>query len=140
MILRKNHPKTTCLLLIEHDTEFLLRMADAVGQDDQLVLTAAVSLGAAAMELMAQQAPDVLVLDLTCSPKQAFDVIRHTAMHYPATDMVLITHVGDKASLLASMEAGAKEQPIRRRAIDRLATCIHRLRSGSASCQTVCVA
>jgi DNA-binding NarL/FixJ family response regulator len=136
MILRKNYPKTTCLLLIEHDAEFLLRMVDAVAQDDQLVLAAAVSLGATAIQLMAQQPPDVLVLDLTCSPKQAFDVIRYTAAHHPATDMVLITHMGDKASLLASMEAGAKGVLTPRRAIDRLASCIRALRTGPACCQT----
>ena len=140
MILRKNHSKTTCLLLIEHDAEFLLRMVDAVAQDDQLVLAAAVSLGAAAIQLMALQAPDVLVLDLTRSPKQAFDVIRHTAAHHPATDMVLITHVGDNASMLASMEAGAKGRLIHHRAVDRLARCIHALRTGPACCQTTCAA
>ena len=124
--------KPISVLIAESHAEFLLRYAEAVQQDAQLNLVAAVSTGGAAITLMDQCAPDVVVVDLQLQDMSAMDVIRHAAWHFPQSDIVVLTQFGNDEQVLCCIEAGATAYVFKDVALASLADSIHVWRAGSA--------
>ncbi|MBC7681760.1 MAG: hypothetical protein H7172_05460 [Ferruginibacter sp.] len=73
----------TRVLIAASHSYTLLRCSDAVQQDGQLRLAAAVATGAAAIAMMDQCSPDVVVVDLQLQDMPALAVIRSAAGHFP---------------------------------------------------------
>ncbi|WP_367849932.1 response regulator [Rhodoferax sp. WC2427] len=120
------------VLIAESHAETLLQCAEAVQGDAQLSLAAAVSTGAAAIAMMDQCTPDVVVVDLLLQDMPAVQVIRHVAWHFPQADIVVLAQFGDDEQVLQCIEAGATAYLFKDSAAECLAQSIHLWREGSA--------
>jgi DNA-binding NarL/FixJ family response regulator len=127
-----SYPQLLRVLIAQSDTECLLRCADAVEDDAQMTLVAAVSDGAAAVAMMAHCMADVVVVDLALADLPAIEVVRHAAWHFPQADIVLLTDYGNDERVLACIEAGATAYLLKDRVADSLASSIHAWRAGQA--------
>ncbi|WP_295955043.1 response regulator [Rhodoferax sp.] len=122
----------TRVLIAESHSDTLLRCAEAVQADGQLSLAAAVSTGAAAIAMMDQCVPDVVVVDVQLQDVPAIAVIRHAAWHFPQADIVVLTQFGNDEQVLQCIEAGATAYLFKDSAAECLAQSIHLWRKGSA--------
>ncbi|MBU1357451.1 MAG: response regulator transcription factor [Gammaproteobacteria bacterium] len=120
------------VLIVEDEPEFLRRFSSAVLADASLALTAAVSTGGAALALLAEQSPDVVLLDLGLPDMEGVEVIRHVARHHPRCDVLVVTMFGDDRHVIAALEAGATGYLLKDAGADRIATAIHELHEGGS--------
>ena len=97
----------TTVMVVEDDTQFLNRFCRIIAADPALELFAAVGSLAAALQVVRERAPDVLVTDLGLPDGSGIELIRETARLHPATDIMVITVFGDEQHVLQSIEAGA---------------------------------
>ncbi len=132
MLTRPFSRAATRVLIAESHADTLLRCAETVQRDAQLSLVAAVSTGAAALAMMDQCVPDVVVVDLQLEDIPAIEVIRHAAWHFPQADIVVLTQFGNDGQVLQCIEAGATAYLFKDGVADSLADCIHLWREGSA--------
>ncbi|BDT67335.1 response regulator protein VraR [Comamonadaceae bacterium OS-1] len=123
---------TPRVLIAESHADTLLQCAEAVQGDAQLSLVAAVSTGAAAIAMMDQCVPDVVVVDLQLQDMPALAVICHAARHFPQADIVVLTQFGNDEQVLQCIEAGATAYLFKDSAAECLAQSIHLWREGSA--------
>ncbi|WP_394790588.1 response regulator [Rhodoferax sp.] len=124
--------KAARVLIVESDSAALLQLANAVQQDTQLSLAAAVSTGTAAMALMGQNRPDVLVIDVHLPDISAMEVIRYAAGHFQQMEVVVLTQFGNDEQVLSCIEAGATSYLFKSIAVDELAPTIHAALAGGA--------
>jgi DNA-binding NarL/FixJ family response regulator len=120
------------VLIAESHADTLLQCAEVVQGDAQLSMVAAVSTGAAAIAMMDQCVPDVVVVDLQLQDMSAVKVIRHAARHFPQADIVVLTQFGNDEQVLQCIEAGATAYLFKDSAAECLAQSIHLWREGSA--------
>jgi DNA-binding NarL/FixJ family response regulator len=124
--------KPTSVLIVESQPELLLKFATAVEQDEGLNLAAAVSTGTAALVVVEQSMPDVLLLDLAINDLPAVEVIRQVVWSHPETEVVVLTQFGNDEQVLACIEAGASGYFFKDEAEDGFSARIHGLRAGGA--------
>lgn len=120
------------VLIVEDEPELLLKFASAVQSDPMLTLSGAVPTGKAAIALLDALRPDVLMVDLGLPDISGIDVIRHTAVHHPGTDVLVVTMFGDDQHVLQSIEAGATGYLLKDALTDRICISIHELRAGGS--------
>jgi DNA-binding NarL/FixJ family response regulator len=94
--------------LVEDDPEARQRLATSIREQDWLVLVAAFATGAEALSGLVAANPDVLLVDLGLPDISGLAIIRFAANRLPACDILVISMFGDEASVLASLEAGAR--------------------------------
>lgn len=97
----------TRVAVVEDDADTRAALEASIGADDRLELVAAYHTGGAALDGLAHQAPDVLLVDLGLPDMPGLDVIRFAAHRHPGCDILVISMFGDEASVLAALEAGA---------------------------------
>lgn len=95
------------VMVVEDDPKFLNRFCRIIAADPGLELFAAVGSLAAALQVVRERAPDVLVTDLGLPDGSGIELIRETARRHPATDIMVVTVFGDEQHVLQSIEAGA---------------------------------
>lgn len=122
----------TTVMLVEDDPAFLARFCGIVAAAPELRLMAAVSDLAAARQLLATQAPDVLLTDLGLPDGSGIDLIRETARAHPATDIMVISVFGDEEHVVASIEAGATGYVLKDSLPDEFVELIRQLRAGGS--------
>ncbi len=120
------------VLIVEDEPELLLKFATAVQSDPLLALSGAVPTGKAGMALLDALKPDVLLVDLGLPDISGIEVIRHSALHHPNTDVLVVTMFGDDQHVLASIEAGATGYLLKDALADRICVSIHELRAGGS--------
>jgi len=122
----------TTVMLVEDDPAFLARFCGIVAAAPELRLTAAVGDLAAARQLLATQAPDVLLTDLGLPDGSGIDLIRETARAHPATDIMVISVFGDEEHVVASIEAGATGYVLKDSLPEEFVALIRDLRAGGS--------
>jgi DNA-binding NarL/FixJ family response regulator len=120
------------VLIVEDEPEFLRRFSNAVLADASLTLMAAVSNGTAALALLGDRSPDVVLLDLGLPDMDGTEVIRHVARHHPRCDVLVVTMFGDDRHVIAALEAGATGYLLKDAGADRVAAAIHELHEGGS--------
>jgi DNA-binding NarL/FixJ family response regulator len=123
---------STSVLIVEDIPEFQQRFATAIQADAGLRLLGVAGTGAEAMASLAQQAPDVMLVDLGLPDMSGIEVIRHAARHQPETESLVVTMFGDDSNVLASIEAGATGYLLKDSLPESIAACIHELRAGGS--------
>lgn len=95
------------VLLVEDDAPIRARMAAILDGSEQLELVGAAADMEEGRRLCAATQPAVLITDLRLPDGSGLDLIRETRMAYPATEIMVVSALGDERNVLAAVEAGA---------------------------------
>ncbi len=120
------------VLIVEDGPEFLRRLVDAVLSDPGLSLMGAVSSGAAAIALLENSSPTVMLVDLELPDVNGVELIRHTASRYPSVDILVVTIFGDDEHVISSIEAGATGYLLKDAGAELICASIRELHAGGA--------
>jgi DNA-binding NarL/FixJ family response regulator len=124
--------ETTSVLVVEDEPEFLRLYCDAITREPGFRLVGAVSTLAAALALIEQSVPDVLVVDLGLPDGNGADLIRRAASRRPDCDALVVTVFGDDQHVIGAIEAGATGYLLKDSPPGELVRCIRELRAGGA--------
>jgi DNA-binding NarL/FixJ family response regulator len=122
----------TTVLIVEDEPEFLRVYCDAVTHEPGLRLVGAVSNLAAALAVVEQGVPDVLVVDLGLPDGSGTDLIRRATTLRPDCDALVVTVFGDDRHVISAIEAGATGYLLKDSPPGELARCIRELREGGS--------
>lgn len=95
------------LLIVEDEARTRARLAAVVAAQPRFMLQAAVATLAEARAALAAATPQVLLLDLGLPDGSGVDLIRETRRLQPAPEVLVISVMGDEASVLNAIQAGA---------------------------------
>lgn len=97
------------VLMVEDDPAMRARLQAIVDAHPSLHLLAACDTRAAALAWIAaaQQAPDVLLVDLGLPDGSGLDVLQRVVQRFPGCDCMVISMFGDAQTVVRSIEAGA---------------------------------
>jgi DNA-binding NarL/FixJ family response regulator len=123
---------TISVLVVEDEPEFLRLYCEAIAREPDFRLAGAVSTLSAAMALVEQAVPDVLVVDLGLPDGNGADLIRRAVKRRPDCDALVLTVFGDDQHVIDAIEAGATGYLLKDSPVGELARCIRELRAGGA--------
>jgi DNA-binding NarL/FixJ family response regulator len=95
------------VMLVEDDPGFARRFVEAIAMSTSVRLTRTCHGVKDALEHLATEQPDVLLVDLGLPDGNGIEVIRHAVALYPSCDVLVVSVYGDKTNVLKSIEAGA---------------------------------
>jgi DNA-binding NarL/FixJ family response regulator len=122
----------TSVLVVEDEPEFLRQYCEAITREADLRLAGAVGTLAAALAVVEQSVPDVLVVDLGLPDGNGADLIRRAVQRRPDCDALVLTVFGDDQHVIDAIEAGATGYLLKDSPVGELARCIRELRAGGA--------
>ena len=122
----------TSVLVVEDEPEFLRQYCEAITREPDLRLAGAVGTLAAALAVIEQSVPDVLVVDLGLPDGSGAQLIRRAVHKRPDCDALVLTVVGDDQHVIDAIEAGATGYLLKDSPVGELARCIRELRAGGA--------
>ena len=122
----------TSILVVEDEPEFLRAYCEAITREPDFRLAGAVSTLAAALALVEQSVPDVLVVDLGLPDGNGADLIRRAVRKRADCDVLVVTVFGDDPHVIGAIEAGATGYLLKDSPPGELARCIRELRAGGA--------
>ncbi len=117
------------VLVVEDEPEFMRRFSDAILADPELELLGVVASGQAAISLIAEQAPDALLIDLGLPDISGVEVIRQTVARHPQCDALVVTMFGDDQHVMAAIKAGATGYLLKDASTQAIAAAIHEVRA-----------
>jgi DNA-binding NarL/FixJ family response regulator len=123
---------TTSILVVEDEPEFLRAYCEAITREPDFRLEGAVSTLSAAMALLSNAVPDVLVVDLGLPDGNGTELIRRAVRLRPDCDALVVTVFGDDQHVIDAIEAGATGYLLKDSPPGELARCIRELRAGGA--------
>jgi DNA-binding NarL/FixJ family response regulator len=120
------------VLLVDDDEPFLASLAELVDSQPELLVAGAVSDGIAALELVEEEEPDAVVIDLHMPLLDGVSTVARLRRDRPSICLIAIT--GDEAPALrrAAKEAGADDVLLKQELVEGL---ISRLRATVAAAQ-----
>jgi len=124
--------ETTSVLVVEDEPEFLRQYCEAIMREPGFRLAGAVSTLAAAMAVIEQSVPDVLLVDLGLPDGNGADLIRRAVKQRPDCDALVVTVFGDDQHVIDAIEAGATGYLLKDSPPGELVRCIRELRAGGA--------
>jgi len=122
----------TSILVVEDEPEFLRAYCEAITREVDFRLAGAVSTLAAALALVEQAVPDVLVVDLGLPDGNGTELIRRAVKRRADCDALVLTVFGDDQHVIDAIEAGATGYLLKDSPVGELARCIRELRAGGA--------
>jgi len=99
--------ETIKVLLVDDEKDFVVTLSDRIKKrnfESDFALS-----GERAIELVHNQVPDVLVLDLKMSGMDGFEVLRHVKQTNPDTQVIILTGYGTLEDRLKALSLGAFE-------------------------------
>ena len=124
--------ETTSVLIVEDEPEFLRQYCEAITREPGLRLAGAVTTLAAAMALIENSVPDVLVVDLGLPDGSGAELIRSAVKKRPGCDALVVTVFGDDQHVVDAIAAGATGYILKDSPPGELTRCIRELREGGA--------
>jgi len=124
--------ETISVLVVEDEQEFLRAYCEAITREPGFRLVGAVTTLAAALALIEQSVPDVLVVDLGLPDGNGADLIRRAAKQRPDCDALVVTVFGDDRHVIDAIEAGATGYILKDSPPGELMHCIRELRAGGS--------
>jgi len=118
--------------LVEDDPDTRDQVRASISGDTELVLVSAHATGEAGLTALAEDAPDVLLVDLGLPDMHGLEVIRRAAARHPELAIMVLTAFGDEANLLAALEAGAQGYLLKGNLAHDIGVDIRDLRNGGA--------
>lgn len=96
-------------VLIVDDADFMRMMLRDIVEDMGMEVVAEASDGAQAIELYRQKDIDLVLLDITMPVLDGLDALKEIIKYDPEANVVMITALGQKDQVLASIKAGARD-------------------------------
>ena len=96
-------------VLIVDDADFMRMMLRDIVEDMGLEVVAEADTGAAAVEVVQQTKPDLVLLDITMPVMDGLGALKHIMEYNPTINVVMITALGQKDQVLACIKAGARD-------------------------------
>ena len=118
--------------IVEDDMRVSASFAQMVRNGNGLELVGTAADGAGARKLLADCAPDVLLVDLGLPDISGIDVIRHGLQLHPQCMAMVITVFGDEKHVLAAVEAGATGYLLKNSLPNDFVEQIHLLHGGGS--------
>lgn len=94
--------------MVEDDVSTRARVADAIRSDPDLEFISAYGTAGEVLARIAEDAPNVLLVDLGLPDRSGLEVIREVTARFPEVAVMVLTAFGDEANVLASLAAGAQ--------------------------------
>src|SRR5262245_53238700 len=129
---RPAHAAALKLIVVEDDPAFQALFRGALGGAEGIELVSILENGAAALEALHSQQPDVLLVDLGLPDMSGLEVIRACAARHPDCEIMVITVFGDEHHILQSIESGATGYLLKDGLPEDLVAQIHTLRAGGS--------
>ncbi|WP_460772732.1 response regulator [Microbacterium sp. GXF7504] len=85
-----------------------------------------------ALTLVAEQRPDVVLMDLDLGDESGIDATRIIAQRHPEVAVLVLTMLGDDRSLLAAMRAGARGYLLKVSSPQEVERAVHAVADGQA--------
>jgi DNA-binding NarL/FixJ family response regulator len=120
------------VMIVEDDSTFLDRLCNIVADHLEYELFAAVQDGLSAKNILANGAPDVLLVDIGLPDISGISVIEHASNIYPSLDIMVITVYEDEQQVIACIESGATGYLLKDGDDQEIASAILQLRSGGS--------
>lgn len=95
------------VLIVEDNAVTRRALCLSIEKEPALVVLDALGSVQAAMTWLADQAVDILLVDLGLPDGSGIDVIKYCAQHHPNCNIMVLTTSSDQDSILDSIEAGA---------------------------------
>jgi DNA-binding NarL/FixJ family response regulator len=126
--------KTSCIriVIVEDEPELLQRFSAAIRSEAEFELLGAVASGAAAMTVLQQVVPDVVLVDLGLPDMSGIELIRDITTRFTNVDVLVVTMFGDDEHVLSSIEAGASGYLLKDLATRSIVDSIHAIRAGGS--------
>jgi DNA-binding NarL/FixJ family response regulator len=118
--------------LIEDDAQTRGQLCAAISADGELALAGAYGTGGAGLAGLADDAPDVLLVDLGLPDMPGLAVIRAAAARHPEVAIMVLTAFGDETNVLAALEAGAQGYLLKGNLAHDIGVDIRDLKNGGA--------
>jgi DNA-binding NarL/FixJ family response regulator len=122
----------TQVALVEDDTGMRERIARVVDADPSLSLAYCASNAADILDWLADNAVDVLLVDLGLPDRPGLQVISQCRSMQPACAVMVLSIFGDEANMVQAFEAGASGYLLKDGTEADLATHIRHLRAGGS--------
>lgn len=120
------------LAMVEDDPLFRTAVAQAVAATADLRLVLEATTLQQGLALLAQDAPQVLLVDLGLPDGSGIDMIRATRDAWPACNIMVATLFGDEARVLESIHAGAAGYLLKDASAAHIVSEIHTLHAGGS--------
>lgn len=96
-------------VLIVDDADFMRMMLQDIVEDMGMKVTAEACDGAQAVEKYKQNKTNLVLLDITMPVMDGLDALKQIINFDPQANVVMITALGQKDQVLASIKAGARD-------------------------------
>ena len=113
------------LLVVDDDATVLVSLAEALAEEGFDVATAGD--GAAALEVLARERPDVVLSDVRMPELDGIALLRLVRERAPGTDVVLMTAFDDMPTVVTAMREGAAEFLVKPLELDGLLGVLRRV-------------
>ncbi|MBT9596878.1 MAG: response regulator transcription factor [Vitreoscilla sp.] len=120
------------VVIVEDDERFRAAFTAVVAEAPDLHLAGAAGDLPQGLQLLREQRPDVLLVDLGLPSGSGIELIRFAHDHLPQTDVMVITVFGDEPHVMASLEAGATGYLLKDSGAADLTEQIRALRAGGS--------
>lgn len=104
-IYRKYDFEAPKLLLVDDEREFVQTLSERLSMRD--IDSAVVFNGAEALDLMATDDPEVMILDLKMPGIDGFEVLRKAKQTHPNVEVIILTGHGSEDDKITCMQLGA---------------------------------
>jgi DNA-binding NarL/FixJ family response regulator len=95
------------VVIVEDDERFRAAFISMIAEAADLRLAGTAGDLPQGLQLLREQRPDVLLVDLGLPSGSGIELIRFAHDHLPQTDVMVVTVFGDEPHVMASLEAGA---------------------------------
>ncbi|MGH8777276.1 MAG: response regulator [Jiangellaceae bacterium] len=125
-------PPTPLRLVLVDDHEMVLHGLDAMlGHfPDEVVIVGQVTTAAAALALVAEESPDIVLCDVRIGKESGLDLCRQITTQHPETKVVLLTVYDDEHYLYQALRVGASGYILKRIDGQELVAHLSRVREG----------
>jgi DNA-binding NarL/FixJ family response regulator len=120
------------VLVADDHPIFLAGMRQLLETQPGLTCVGAASTGAQAVRLVADEHPDVAVLDLDMPDLSGVEAARAIAEHDPSVGVLMLTMLGDDDSVFAALRAGARGYLLKGSGPDDVVAAIRSVAGGGA--------
>jgi DNA-binding NarL/FixJ family response regulator len=125
-------PTPIRIAIVEDDTATRKMLVAAVKTEADYTIAAEFSEGKTAIASLPAMAPDLLLVDLGLPDISGIEIIRTVAKDVPQCGILVITTLGDEATIIKALEAGAGGYILKGTSPEELQRDIHALREGGS--------